>query len=44
MYAALSWTLVNLLTEKGAEMRRVVEEHERLERDFGEGACVVCDV
>ena len=44
MYAALSWTLVNLLTEKGAEVKRVVEEHERLERDFGEWVCMTCDV
>jgi hypothetical protein len=35
LYAALSWTLVNLLTQPAALASRVVEEHERLCRDFG---------
>jgi cytochrome P450 len=35
LYAALSWTLVNLLTEPAAQASRVLEEHERLCRDFG---------
>jgi cytochrome P450 len=35
MYAALSWTLINLLLQPAANASRVVEEHERLCRDFG---------
>ena len=35
LYAALSWTLVNLLTRPAALASRVVEEHERLCRAFG---------
>ena len=35
LYAALSWTLVNLLTQPAALPSRIVEEHECLCRDFG---------
>jgi hypothetical protein len=35
LYAALSWTLVNLLAQPAALASRIVEEHERLCRDFG---------
>lgn len=35
LYAALSWTLVNFLTQPAALASRVIEEHERLCSDFG---------
>jgi hypothetical protein len=35
LYAALSWTLVNFLTQPAALASRVVEEHEGLCRNFG---------
>jgi hypothetical protein len=35
LYAALSWTLVNLLTQAAADAGRVLEEHESMCRKFG---------